>query len=119
MRSIVVKSRLRKAKEELQTKSQTAASAFQEALRAPMGGREEKKAVRKYVAAEDAFETAEESFDMTAETSKRFSRCHTEAYERLRAAQKDAGSELETPMDFQFAETVPTITAPVKRSKSK
>lgn len=94
--------------------------AFHEAVQAAGGGGDKNAAGQQFLAAKAASESASQSLKVEREPSKRFSNCHAEAYDRLMAAKKDAASPPDTPSEFQFAETVPSIPPPtVQRSKSK
>lgn len=123
IRSAVAKAQLSKAKAEFKSKSQEESSALSRLTRLrDIGGRSsraKKEASEDYAAATKAVEDATESLAVQQKAANRFSGCHTEAYDRLMAAQKDAGPRPVSPLQYVFEDTIPTITSTLKRSESK
>lgn len=123
IRSALAKTQLSKAKAELKSKSQEESSALSRLARlreiGARSSRAKNEASEDYVAAAKAVENASESLAVQQKAANRFNGCHTEAYERLLAAQKDPGPRPASPLQYVFEDEVPTIASTLKRSASK
>lgn len=117
IRSAFAKLRVGKAKVEVEEQGRAVLSTLHEAAKAQGLGRSD--SVKKYSAAKRALKDASRDLVDQKEVAKKVDKSHGEAFERLKAAQKEAGPAPETPFQFQFAETVKDPGATISRSNSK
>lgn len=122
IRANLAKSKLNKAKADVKDKNRAASRALHKAVRVQASDKsiiQKQAADEEYLTAEQAAENADGTFRGQKKTARRVDEAHTDAYNRLKAAQKAAGPAPTTPFEFQFAETMPAFPRPLQRSGSK